>query len=766
MDKTDQTTQMVTDTIEQRLDTVLRFWFPDNSFQEFWFSNEYDSKIRVDFFDLWTQIKNFSCHELIKMIDLAKDKHKMCLGIVIVLDQFSRNLLRPDASLNNDRAVYGPTDELCMNFLDQLNLGTKADLVVQNTITFESYPVHQRIFMLLPFRHQRKTDLLNFVMLKIKQMEIDVNYETKTEQNIISRFKTATLKDYTKVTDTIVHTLNDKPTKSHLFDESSDLMNADTSQIRQKLEHVLDEQCIEKYTMRPIALTTYPICQTNVYVDTANFLRINKIKNVCISLSGGVDSMVLCLVLCQLRKESRINNLVAVHVDYGNREVSRDEASVTANWCAYLGIPFITRRIEHMKRDGPTIVTESVDRTMYEVETKNIRFNLYRQAMKLYDVESVMLGHHRDDLAENVLMNVLRGGEVLNLFTMKPHQVIDGVPISRPMLGLPKSDIYEIAHMYEVPYLKDTTPEDCFRGTVRKIVVPALQKIDPAVLLKINKIGTSSDRWNHVVGTQVIDPMIKSAIVFKHGFVIPFKESYSKIDVEVWKNVLSGIFHGNGIRMISNKNLINFMKWLPQRSGFNRLSNGHMAMSYVDVQPNTSSGSTEPSEYLVILKSGICSRIQELPCIKDKSVPLKFDMEFTQDSKEDVKNVKTVVFNGWTIRIQHSSPDDTHTFDNRMTLEDMMNGKFHLYYRTCKHCTKEDAEKNSNRYCSVDDDASDHGNITYSMGVKSSDNKRFFKGLGISRYIPNVHFGVMCKQCRDNKNKSYVIVYRIEYSYE
>ena len=210
---------------------------------------------------------------------------------------------------------------------------------------------------------------------------------------------------------------------------------------------------------------------------------------------------------------------------------------IVSNWCSYLNIPFITRQIEHIKRYS------EIDRELYESETKNIRFNLYRHAMKLYNVTAIMLGHHRDDLSENVLMNVFRGGNILDLFTMKPYQIIDNVPISRPLLNLPKSSIYKFAHRYEIPYLKDTTPENCVRGILRKIIIPALQTLDPHVLPKINTIGISSDQWNLVINKQVIDPIIESTKVFKYGFIIPFKMSYIDMNMVAWQKVLSNIFH-------------------------------------------------------------------------------------------------------------------------------------------------------------------------------------------------------------------------------
>jgi tRNA(Ile)-lysidine synthetase-like protein len=475
----------------------------------------------------------------------------------------------------------------------------------------------------------------------------------------------------------------------------------------------------------------------NIYNHTVKFITDHKITNICISLSGGVDSMALSLILMILKKENKINNLCAVHVDYGNREVSKIEANFVADWSAYLSIPLITRRIEHMKRDGATVITDSVDRTLYESETKNIRFNLYKEAIRLYDVQSVMLGHHRDDLAENVMMNVLRGGEVLNLFTMKSYQIIDDVPISRPMLGLPKSEIFELAHLTETPYLKDTTPEDCFRGTVRKIVFPALQKIDPMVLMKLNKIGGSSDRWENVINTQIIKPMTDSVQVFKNGFLMPFKAMYKDLDTEVWKKVLCAIFHNNQIKMISNKNLNTFIRWINSRTGFIPLSNNYTVFCYrVDTV----------HQYLLICKSDILHQNELLDSIGNINIPIKFSM--------DSEN-KTLCFNGWTINITNvkSSGDDKLFYGQQhFNPIDILSGTFSYYYHTCKHSKP-----------SVSDDSHIVGNITYSLGHKNSSCKSYFKNIGIERYIPMIHMGYKCFDC--NFRYCDHVVFKIEYSY-
>ena len=117
---------------------------------------------------------------------------------------------------------------------------------------FSVYPIYQRIFLLLPFRHQRKTDMLDFVMKHIKNMDsID-----KIEQNIVTRFHIATIKDYSKVTDTIVHLVNDSKCRSHLFLDHH---------LIEDVRNVLDDICLTKYlSMDPLRVTD-DIKETDIY---------------------------------------------------------------------------------------------------------------------------------------------------------------------------------------------------------------------------------------------------------------------------------------------------------------------------------------------------------------------------------------------------------------------------------------------------------------------------------------------------------------------
>jgi predicted phosphoadenosine phosphosulfate sulfurtransferase len=84
---------------------------------------------------------------------------------------------------------------------------------------------------------------------------------------------------------------------------------------------------------------THMVCQVNKLelsdVKSNLFLNIQaslkKHRIIAVSLSGGVDSMVLLVILCQLRKMKQIDAIYAIHINYGNRKESFVEATFCKN---------------------------------------------------------------------------------------------------------------------------------------------------------------------------------------------------------------------------------------------------------------------------------------------------------------------------------------------------------------------------------------------------------------------------------------------------
>lgn len=298
-----------------------------------------------------------------------------------------------------------------------------------------------------------------------------------------------------------------------------------------------------------------------------------------ISLSGGVDSMVVATVLAHLRDNCNYSHLrlAAVHIDYANRPESAAEADYCARYCQKIGIEFTCRRIGEVTR-GITARDE------YERRAREIRFQEYRNAVakarqqvvvediqksafrsidskQKDDIEvvvGVVLGHHRGDLRENVLSNAHKGCGPLDLSGMTEVSKNDGVTLYRPMLILEKTAILDYAHKFGVPYFKDTTPHWSTRGKLRTKLLPLLEEIyGEGSMNNLSALANESDEARSLLYHTVLGPFLNQVSHRPLGIYFDTAEWKSQ-GLYFWKLVLREALHNAGLGMFKEKSVLSF----------------------------------------------------------------------------------------------------------------------------------------------------------------------------------------------------------------
>ncbi len=137
------------------------------------------------------------------------------------------------------------------------------------------------------------------------------------------------------------------------------------------------------------------------------------------------------------------------------------------------------------------------------------------------DTETVVTGHTRDDQAETVLMNLLRGSGsagIAGMLRSRPGVV-------RPLLGFSRSDLRVVAEMLALPFVDDPANEDpaYLRNRVRLDLLPLLEsEYRPGirtVLARTGSLAAGDDRLieNLAVEIPVLDDggaiLIPSAVL-------------------------------------------------------------------------------------------------------------------------------------------------------------------------------------------------------------------------------------------------------------
>jgi len=284
--------------------------------------------------------------------------------------------------------------------------------------------------------------------------------------------------------------------------------------------------------------------------EIQNYIIEKTSNTYIVSLSGGVDSMVLASILKLLNKQ-----VIGVHINYNNRIESVEEARFLEVWCNDNNIELIVHNIENIQRG-------KIKRYDYELQTKNIRFDLYKDVLTKYNCEEIFLGHHKGDIIENVFNNICRGRNILDLVVIKSENTILDVKICRPMLNVYKNIIFDYAHLYNIPYFKDTTPEWSLRGIFRNQIYPLLN-ITYSLNLSQNlmSIADESTDWNMLIENKILEPFIQTIIYTDTTVVINIGD-YIDYPLCFWMNVLTKIFYKFGKSSPSKKSIQNLLIYI------------------------------------------------------------------------------------------------------------------------------------------------------------------------------------------------------------
>jgi tRNA(Ile)-lysidine synthetase-like protein len=415
------------------MEQILPFWFPNLAYQDFWFSSQQDNYIKSNFYDIWQETINTDISDLIQIV--RENNADVCLTYIILLDQFSRNFQRLKL-IDEEQLIL--IDTKCMNLMEHIDIS--------------QYLPNQMIFMLLPYRHRGFDQDLDLVVQYINILERDYR-EDRIYFSIIRKFKNATI--------------------FQLANSSKNIMNNES--ITEYFHNqILDQSILTEFT----SLNNLVLENSTVYQDILEFIRVNNITDVCVSLSGGVDSMVIAKCLYFLKLNMIVDiNITAVHIDYASRPETFQESFFVYDWCRQHSIPLILERVDFN-------MNHVIDRDVFDIASKKIRFKLYHLAgvacvagVASAGNKYILLGHHNDDFIENILSNLMKSS-ILHIANKMPAILLtDNLNISRPLINVPKSDIYAFAHYFNVPYLKDTTDVNCNRGMLRNTLLPLLQEL-------------------------------------------------------------------------------------------------------------------------------------------------------------------------------------------------------------------------------------------------------------------------------------------------
>lgn len=206
---------------------------------------------------------------------------------------------------------------------------------------------------------------------------------------------------------------------------------------------------------------------------------LNKTGNYIVALSGGADSVALLMLLYDLGY-----NIEAAHCNFHLRgkESDRDEG-FCQELCTRFAIPF-------HKIDFNTLEYAKKNKVSIEMAARELRYNWFSRLCNEKNANGVCVAHHKDDSAETILINLIRGTGINGLTGIKPCSKIDDkneVRILRPLLCVGKQEIIDYLSDIGENYITDSSnlKDDVVRNKMRLNIIPQLKAINPKAVENI-----------------------------------------------------------------------------------------------------------------------------------------------------------------------------------------------------------------------------------------------------------------------------------------
>ncbi len=186
---------------------------------------------------------------------------------------------------------------------------------------------------------------------------------------------------------------------------------------------------------------------------------------IVLGVSGGPDSVALLHIFAHLRYEFAFKLHVA-HFNHALRKTALSDQKFVQKLADQLNVPF------HAE------VCPRLPQGSIEEQARLRRFDFLVKLAKRLKANAVCLGHTRDDLAETVLMRLLRGAGLFGVRAILPQREISGISFVRPLLEFRKKELLNYLTRNRILFRRDHTNDQqkFFRNKIRLELIPLLQK--------------------------------------------------------------------------------------------------------------------------------------------------------------------------------------------------------------------------------------------------------------------------------------------------
>ena len=203
-------------------------------------------------------------------------------------------------------------------------------------------------------------------------------------------------------------------------------------------------------------------------------------SRILLAISGGKDSMTMLDLFNCFKDELKLD-LVACHFNHSLREdADRDEKFVKSQ-CEKYGLKFYSKKED-------VLLYSNENKLSTEEGARFLRYKFFDEIKRAENIEYIATAHNKNDLAETVIMRILRGTGINGLVGIQSERG----DLIRPILNFSRDEIEKYIEYNNIPFVEDETNfEDLYlRNKIRLNLFPILKnEYNPKILDALSRLS-------------------------------------------------------------------------------------------------------------------------------------------------------------------------------------------------------------------------------------------------------------------------------------
>jgi tRNA(Ile)-lysidine synthase len=238
--------------------------------------------------------------------------------------------------------------------------------------------------------------------------------------------------------------------------------------------------------------------QFNTFIHKNNLYGVH--HRLLVTVSGGVDSVVLADLVSRTGCPWGI-----AHCNFNLRgqESDQDEQFVAQLASKY--------QVHCFSRTFSTAEYARVQGISVQMAARELRYEWFEEIRQSHGFDFIATAHHRDDVVETILINLIRGTGIKGIQGIRP---VNGALI-RPLLFASRAEIEAYAKSKKLPFRVDSSNSETkyLRNRIRLEIIPLLHSLNPSfdesVIELAAQAGRLAERWQYEVGKVLPQIMTK-----------------------------------------------------------------------------------------------------------------------------------------------------------------------------------------------------------------------------------------------------------------